>query len=41
MIFEPCKVAVGAWREVKGEAMSVNAALYAGVIKRTVRSNGG
>ena len=24
--FEPCQVALGAWQEVKGEAMSVNEA---------------
>ena len=29
--FEPRQVDVGAWQEVKGEAMPVNEALYAGV----------
>ena len=29
-----------AWQEVKGEAMSVNEALYAGVIEGTVRPDG-
>ena len=38
--FEPRKVALGAWQEVKGEAMSVNEALYAGVIEGTVRLDG-
>ena len=28
--FEPGQEALGAWQEVKGEAMSVNEALYAG-----------
>ena len=28
--FEPREEALGAWQEVKGEAMSVNEALYAG-----------
>ena len=32
--------ASGAWQEVKGEAMSVNEALYAGAIKGTVRLDG-
>ena len=35
--FEPGHVALGAWQEVKGEAMSVNEALYAGAIEGTVR----
>ena len=34
--FEPREEALGAWQEVKGEAMSVNEALYAGVIEGTV-----
>ena len=38
--FEPREKALGAWQEVKGEAMSVNEALYAGVIERTVRLDG-
>ena len=38
--FEPCEEALGAWQEVKGEAMSVNEALYAGVIEGTVRLDG-
>ena len=32
--------ALGAWQEVKGEAMSVNEALYAVVIEGTVRLDG-
>ena len=36
MTFEPWQVRVGAWQEVKGEAMPVNEALYVGVIERTV-----
>ena len=39
--FEPCQEASGAWQEVKGEAMSVNEALYAGAIEGTVRLDGG
>ena len=35
--FEPRKEALGAWQEVKGEAISVNEALYAGAIEGTVR----
>ena len=35
--FEPRQVALGVWQEVKGEAMSVNEALYASVIEGTVR----
>ena len=35
--FEPREEALGAWQEVKGEAMSVNEALYAGTIEGTVR----
>ena len=31
--FEPRQAAVGAWQEVKGEAMPVNEALYAGMIE--------
>ena len=34
--FEPRQVALEAWQEVKGEAMSVNEALYAGVIEETI-----
>ena len=30
--FEPREEALGAWQEVKGEAMSVNEALYAGAM---------
>ena len=37
MTFESRQVAMGAWQEVKGEAMPVDEALYAGVIERTVR----
>ena len=32
--------ALGAWQEVKGEAMSVNEALYAGAIEGTVWLDG-
>ena len=35
--FAPGQEASGAWQEVKGEAMSVNEALYAGAIEGTVR----
>ena len=35
--FEFREEALGAWQEVKGEAMSVNEALYAGAIEGTVR----
>ena len=38
--FEPREEALGAWKEVKSEAMSVNEALYAGVIEGTVRLDG-
>ena len=38
--FEPREEALGAWQEVKGEAMSVNEALYAGAIEGTVRLDG-
>ena len=38
--FEPHEEALGAWQEVKGEAMSVNEALYAGAIKGTVGLDG-
>ena len=38
--FEPREVALGAWQEVKGEAISVNEALYAGAIDGTVRLDG-
>ena len=31
--FEPREEALGAWQEVKGEAMSVNEALYAGAME--------
>ena len=34
--FEPREEALGAWQEVKGEAMSVNEALYSGAIEGTV-----
>ena len=40
VIFEPREEALGAWQEVKGEAMSVNEALYAGAIEGTVRLDG-
>ena len=40
MIFEPREEALGAWQEVKGEAMSVFEALYAGVIEGTVQLDG-
>ena len=38
--FEPSEEALRAWQEVKGEAMSVNEALYAGAIEGTVRLDG-
>ena len=38
--FEPCEEALGTWQEVKGEAMSVNEALYAGAMEGTVRLDG-
>ena len=38
--FEPREEALGAWQEVKGEAMSVNEAPYAGAIEGTVRLDG-
>ena len=38
--FEPREEALGAWQEVKGEAMSVNEALYSGAIEGTVRLDG-
>ena len=38
--FEPREEALGAWQEVKGEAMSVNEVLYAGAIEGTVRLDG-
>ena len=38
--FEPAQEALGAWQEVKGEAMSVNAALYGGAIEGPVRLDG-
>ena len=38
--FEPREEALGAWQDVKGEAMSVNEALYAGAIEGTVRLDG-
>ena len=38
--FEPRQEALGAWQEVKGEAMSVNEALYTGVIEGTVWLDG-
>ena len=38
--FEPREEALGAGQEVKGEAMSVNEALYAGAIEGTVRLDG-
>ena len=38
--FETREEALGAWQEIKGEAMSVNEVLYAGVIKGTVRLDG-
>ena len=37
MTFEPGEEDLGAWQEVKGEAMSVNEALYTGVIEGTIR----
>ena len=39
--FEPREEALGAWQEVKGEAMSVNEALYGGAIEgpRPIGSN--
>ena len=38
--FEPVQEALGAWQEVKGEAMSVNEALYGGAIEGPVRPDG-
>ena len=38
--FEPREEALGAWQEVKGKAMSVNEALYAGAMEGTVRLDG-
>ena len=38
--FESHEEALGAWQEVKGEATSVNEALYAGAIEGTVRRDG-
>ena len=38
--FEPVQEALGALQEVKGEAMSVNEALYAGAMEGTVRLDG-
>ena len=38
--FESGQEALGVWQEVKGEAMSVNQALYASVIEGTVRLDG-
>ena len=38
--FEPVQEALGAWQEVKGEAMSVNEALYGGAIEGPVRLDG-
>ena len=38
--FEPREEALGAWQEVKGEAMSVNEALYGGAIEAPVRLDG-
>ena len=38
--FEPREEALGAWQEVKDEAMPVNEALYAGAIEGTVRLDG-
>ena len=38
--FEPGQEALGAWQEVKGEAMSVNEALYGGAIEGPVRLDG-
>ena len=35
--FESREEALGAWQEVKGEAVSVNEALYTGAIEGTVR----
>ena len=39
-VFEPREEALGAWQEVKGEAVSVNEVLYAGAIEGTVRLDG-
>ena len=38
--FEPGQEALGAWQEVKGEATSVNEALYGGAIEGPVRLDG-
>ena len=40
LTFEPVREALGAWQEVKGEAMSVNEALYGGAIEGPVRLDG-
>ena len=40
MTFEPRQARVGWWQEVKGEAMPVNEALYAGMIERTIWPDG-
>ena len=40
MTLEPRQEALGAWQEVKGEAMSVNEALYGGAIEGPVRPDG-
>ena len=40
MTFEPFQVALGAWQEVKGEAMSVNEALYIDMIVGTIQPDG-
>ena len=37
--FEPVQEALGAWQEVKGEAMSVNEALYGGAIVWRAKRN--
>ena len=39
--FAPGQEASWAWQEVKGEAMSVNEALYGGAIEGPVRLDGG
>ena len=38
--FAPRQVPVGAWHEVKGEAMAVNEAPYAGAVEMPVRPEG-
>ena len=41
LTFEPHRVALGVWQEVKGEAMSVNEALYGGAIEGWTEADDG